>query len=250
MRNALLHKTPFSARLFCRIDSRSDRGTLAISLFTATLLVGVRDPGLSYKHRGITEKKMAKCAICTVKKGKRPCPATDGVVCSTCCGEFRSQEKCGTCSFFSNAALARNYSKVPHFGTETMANDLSLQNYAESVESTLCEIDRQHQHFTDKHVLKILELLMDRYFFGDAISVYETTLEEDGVAMVDRAFNTFSDLTDEVKTKIIAAIYRSVKRRSFGNREYLNFVSRFAGAMDPSGPQRDLPDSLKKLLQR
>jgi hypothetical protein len=193
---------------------------------------------------------MAKCAMCIVKKGKRPCPATDGVVCSTCCGEFRSQEKCGACSFFSNAALARNYSKVPHFGTETMTNDLSLQNYAESVESTLCEIDRQHQHFTDKHVLKILELLMDRYFFGDAISVYETRLEEDGVAMVDRAFNTFSDLTDEVKTKIIAAIYRSVKRRTLGNREYLNFVSRFTAAKDPSGPQRNLLGSLKKLLQR
>ena len=194
---------------------------------------------------------MAKCAMCTVKKGKRPCPATDGVVCSTCCGEFRSQEKCGTCSFFSNADLSRNYSKVPRFGTETMANDLSLQNYAESVESTLCEIDRQHQHFTDKHVLKILELLMDRYFFGDAaISVYETTLEADGVAMVDRVFNTFSDLTDEVKTKIIAAIYRSVQRRTLGNREYLNFVGQFTAAKDPSGPQRNLLGSLKKLLQR
>lgn len=32
---------------------------------------------------------MSKCAHCHERKGKRPCPALDGMICSQCCGEYR-----------------------------------------------------------------------------------------------------------------------------------------------------------------
>lgn len=32
---------------------------------------------------------MSKCAYCHERKGKRPCPALDGQICSQCCGEHR-----------------------------------------------------------------------------------------------------------------------------------------------------------------
>ena len=35
---------------------------------------------------------MAKCAYCGNRKGKRPCPALDGSICTLCCGEHRTIE--------------------------------------------------------------------------------------------------------------------------------------------------------------
>lgn len=32
---------------------------------------------------------MSQCAYCTQRKGKRPCPALSGLICSQCCGEHR-----------------------------------------------------------------------------------------------------------------------------------------------------------------
>ena len=32
---------------------------------------------------------MSQCAYCTQRKGKRPCPAMAGLICSQCCGEHR-----------------------------------------------------------------------------------------------------------------------------------------------------------------
>ena len=32
---------------------------------------------------------MSQCAYCTQRKGKRPCPALAGLICSQCCGEHR-----------------------------------------------------------------------------------------------------------------------------------------------------------------
>jgi hypothetical protein len=32
---------------------------------------------------------MSQCAYCTQRKGKRPCPALGGLICSQCCGEHR-----------------------------------------------------------------------------------------------------------------------------------------------------------------
>ncbi len=32
---------------------------------------------------------MSQCAYCHARKGKRPCPALDGTICSACCGEHR-----------------------------------------------------------------------------------------------------------------------------------------------------------------
>ena len=38
---------------------------------------------------GRARKKMSQCAYCTQRKGKRPCPALAGLICSQCCGEHR-----------------------------------------------------------------------------------------------------------------------------------------------------------------
>ena len=35
---------------------------------------------------------MAKCSKCSSRKGKRPCPALAGNICSTCCGEHRQRD--------------------------------------------------------------------------------------------------------------------------------------------------------------
>ena len=32
---------------------------------------------------------MSQCVYCTQRKGKRPCPAVAGLICSQCCGEYR-----------------------------------------------------------------------------------------------------------------------------------------------------------------
>lgn len=110
---------------------------------------------------------MAKCTVCNSRKGKRKCKATETIVCSLCCGESRTEEKCSGCSFSKSAAATRNYRSVPYYSTQEMADESELESIADVVELSLCQIWlNDHQRVDDRTVGGISYLQFVSQFTG------------------------------------------------------------------------------------
>ena len=174
---------------------------------------------------------MAKCLICNSRKGKRKCIVQEGLICSLCCGESRSVDKCEGCSYYKDMKLIRNYKKVPHFPVSQMSDDIDLQDSANVIESAICQFDdEQNGILTDKNIIRIVELLLNRYHFKDEDLTIENKLEENGFILIDRAIKEdLSLLSSEELTKLLGTIYRSIRRHHVGNREYIDFIYKHVG---------------------
>ena len=174
---------------------------------------------------------MAQCTVCNARKGKRKCKATDTFICSLCCGESRTEAKCAGCSFFKAAAISRNYRSVPYYSTQEMADNPDLESIASVLEFLLCQIwVNDDQYVDDRTAARLVELMIDRYHFNDDKPRTDTPVLEEG-------FRFFSQNTDkklshippEQLVKVLAAVYRSIQRRTIGGTSYLQFVSEFTG---------------------
>jgi len=129
---------------------------------------------------------------------------TGTFICSLCCGESRDKEKCEGCSFAQASLATRNYKDVPYFSTQEMADSLALEDIARVIESGLCQVWRLDKaNVNDRTAARLVELMLDRYHFNDAEL----------------------PITDPV----LAAVYRSIHRRTMRGQGYLQFVSQFTG---------------------
>ncbi|MBI4648684.1 MAG: hypothetical protein HY738_19390 [Bacteroidia bacterium] len=166
----------------------------------------------------------AICPLCNSRKGKRECIVSDIYICSICCGETRTKEKCSGCSYYMGPG--RKYSDVPCFSVERMANDDSLLSPANLIESSICEFDDiENRNIRDDIIIKILELLMDKYYFKDKDIIFKGGLEEKGFTLIDKNItDELKNLSGEEISKFIMTIYRSVRRRTNGRREFLDFI--------------------------
>ena len=185
---------------------------------------------------------MAKCTLCKSRKGKRKCLITGTFICSLCCAESRNIDQCEGCSFYKDPQLNRSYGKVPSFPLKMMENHQELQDNANAIESAICHFDKnQDADINDSVVLRIVELLMDKYFFNDKVLNFGSRLEQDGFYSVDECLKEdLEDLPAEELIKIIGTIYRSVKRHTKGGREYLDFIHKYVGIRLGKG-MRTLP---------
>ena len=174
---------------------------------------------------------MAKCSICNRRKGKRKCKVDKTMVCSLCCGQSREPAKCTGCSFYKDVLASRNYRKIPYYEVGQMAKSADLQNKSEMIESLFCRIDLDNQgRLTDKNVAMLLELYFDKYHFQDAELVFgEPFIKEAFGKMVEVIDQDLLDIRDSELVKIVAAIYRSMQRRTAGGREYLQFIQQCVG---------------------
>lgn len=175
---------------------------------------------------------MAKCPICNSRKGKRKCVAQEGFICSLCCGETRSFEKCEGCSYFKDPKSIRNYKKVPYYPVSQISNDMNLQDQANVIESAICQFDdEQNGNLNDDFIAKIVEFLLNRYHFKDDKLAFSNNLEENGFMSVDRAIKEdLSSLQPEEITKLLGTIYRSINRHTVNSREYLDFIHQHVGS--------------------
>lgn len=173
---------------------------------------------------------MAICSICNARKGKRKC-LKGGVVCSQCCGETRAPETCTGCSFFDGATKKKNYRAVPYFETAELSNSVVFEHIARVIESTLCFFDvREEGQFTDKTAMRLVELLLDVHHFKEA----QPEIENDALAtmfaemrrIIARDLQT---VAEEDLVKALAAVYRSIQRRTNGGQAYLMFIRRYVG---------------------
>ncbi len=180
---------------------------------------------------------MAKCSICSTRKGKRKCKINETFICSLCCGQTRNTATCEDCSFIKNATQNRNYRKVPYYETNQMSDSMELQDISNSVESILCGFAVQYnEQFNDKTAIRLLELFFNKYYFKDLELKFGTTDEKEQfneiVAIVEQEL---SSIPKDQWIKTIASIYRSIQRRTNGGREYLQFAQQYVGARIASG---------------
>ena len=174
---------------------------------------------------------MAKCSLCNARKGKRKCLATNCFVCSLCCGAFRSREKCDGCSYYRDPKSGRNYTKVPHFGLQMMADNTELQDKANVIESSMCQFDeQQNEHIDDNIAARLTELLIDKYYFNDQELNFRSPLEENGFDLIDQAISKeLEEISTEELSQILGTIHRSIKRHTKGHREYVDFIHQHVG---------------------
>lgn len=180
---------------------------------------------------------MAKCTICKSRKGKRKCKVDDTFICSLCCGQSRNQDKCTDCSFYKNSASQRNYRKVPFYEIAQMSASIELEDIGNVIESTLCNMALEGRElFQDKDAIKLIELFFDKYHFKDnELQFADTAQKTNFHKIIEVCQQDLASTPQEELVKVMAAVYRSIRRRTNGHREYLQFAQQYVGARVASG---------------
>lgn len=174
---------------------------------------------------------MAKCVICKSRKGKRQCQLKNDFICSLCCGENREKEICHVCIYYRDSSSKRKYDDIPMYNPKVISNNNDLIEYAMVIESALCAFD-QMQKTSDPIILKILEKLMDDFYFNEDFHKIQNQddIASKGYLHLKIAIEkNLSHLPADTIVKLIHGIYYVAKRRSNGNREYLDFIHQFIG---------------------
>jgi beta-phosphoglucomutase-like phosphatase (HAD superfamily) len=147
--------------------------------------------------------------------------------------------------------LSRNYGKVPCIPLDEMAQSFRWQRNTETIEAAVSRFDRQENRtITDRQVSGILESLLNTYFFNDATVTCQTGREQKGFALIDEAIREeLADLDRQDIATALGTVYRSVRRRTAGNREYLDFIRQFVYD-EKEKNFRPLPESFINNLAR
>ena len=117
------------------------------------------------------------------------------------------------------------------YSLQMMEDRQDLQDYANAIESALCAFDHSlGNQVNDDTVLKILELLLDTYYFKENNITSNDEIVDNGFAFVSaKVKEDLCEISEEVITKIIRTIYFVAKRRTKGQREYLDFIHQYVG---------------------
>ncbi len=175
---------------------------------------------------------MAKCPMCHSRNGKRKCLNTDSFVCSECCGETRNEDNCSTCSFYQQPEIKNIYSHIPRYTPKQMAASMDLQECSNTIEGAFCAFDSEMGYtLQDGVLIKILELLLDKYHFKETITYFEKDkLVEKGFLHTLQAIKEdLPTVPEEKLAKVVGVLYFVAKRRSEGRREYLTTIRELVG---------------------
>ncbi len=86
------------------------------------------------------------------------------------------------------------------------------------------------ESFQDKDAIKLIELFFDKYHFKDNdLQFTDTTQEKNFYKTIEVCQQDLATTPQDELLKVMAAIYRSIQRRTNGNREYLQFVQQYVG---------------------
>jgi hypothetical protein len=178
---------------------------------------------------------MAKCAICNSRKGKRKCLIADGLICSLCCGNTRTEEACSKCVFYQKPK--RKYDEVPRYSVSEMDGNMELESYGNSIEGALCAYDIENEgRLNDSDAIRIMELLIDKYHFRDQKIDHDYQIIMNGVNYVDKSIKEdLKDVEDQEIVKILGVIRFVAKRRTKIGREYMTVIHQYVGQRIGSG---------------
>lgn len=178
---------------------------------------------------------MAKCPICNSRKGKRKCLIADGLICSLCCGNTRTEEACSECVFYQKPK--KKYNEVPAYSVFEMDGNMELESYGNSIEGALCAYDIENEgKLNDSDAIRIIELLIDKYHFQDQEVEQEHQTIVNGFNYVDKSIREdLKDVENEKIVKVLGVIRFVAKRRTKTGREYMNVIHQYVGQRVGSG---------------
>jgi hypothetical protein len=112
----------------------------------------------------------------------------DGYVCTLCCGKTRKAEACQGCSFYKEPELPPKYDKVPAYTVRQMNNSMDLQAWSNAIEGAIGAFDRDTgRTINDDVPIRIMELLLDNYYFKEEVLAFDNELIEKGFYQVNQA---------------------------------------------------------------
>lgn len=172
---------------------------------------------------------MAKCTVCNTRKAKRTCVITHTMICPACCGVTRSKQSCGDCQFYR--IPKRKYNEVPSYTPLEMQNDMDLQDYANAIEGSLVSFDLSTEGtIRDDLPIRVIELLLDTYYFHDETLDFNDELTEHAYHYVKEIIETdLPDIPTDTMIKVLGAIRFVAARRTMGGREYLDIIHQYVG---------------------
>jgi hypothetical protein len=178
---------------------------------------------------------MAKCLICNSRKGKRQCLIADGLICSLCCGNTRTEATCSKCVFYQKPK--RRYEEVPRYSVSEMDGNMDLQSYGNAIEGALCAYDIETEgKLNDSDAIRIIELLIDKYHFQDQKMDDDHQIIVNGVDFVDKSIKEdFKDVEDQEVVRVLGVIRFVAKRRTRIGREYMTVIHQYVGQRIGSG---------------
>jgi len=180
---------------------------------------------------------MAKCPVCNSRKGTRKCQLAKDIVCSLCCGETRNKEECEGCVYFKENVPVKKYNEIKRYSPQDMEASFQLQEYSDAIEGGLCAFDnKMGNKIKDDVAIKILELLLDKYYFKDANIQISDQLLEQGFNQVKEAIETdLRNIPEEELIKVLATIRFVAKRRAKGGRDYFSIIHQYVGELAGKG---------------
>ena len=119
-----------------------------------------------------------------------------------------------------------------------------MQEYSNAVEGGLCAFDNETgNQVKDDVAIRILESLLDRYYFKEEIFEFSDSIIEQGFNELKSVIETdLKKVSEEEIIKILAVIRFVAKRRSRGGRDYFSIIHNYVGERVGEG-MRILPKS-------
>jgi hypothetical protein len=118
-----------------------------------------------------------------------------------------------------------------------MESDFDLQSYADSIEGALCLWDHSHEmSLGDASAIRVIEMLLDKYYYNDSGTPCPDGLLEEGFNMVTQAISEdLASVPADTLIKILGVIHFVACRRSRGGREYLDVLQQYVGLRVDTG---------------
>jgi len=112
-----------------------------------------------------------------------------------------------------------------------MEKDTELADYANVIEGALCSYDTKLENeLKDKDVIKILELLLDKYHFLDQKTEIDDQLLMSGFNYVEKTITKdLPDIEKEILVKTLGVIRFVANRRTKYGREYMTIIHQYVG---------------------
>lgn len=185
---------------------------------------------------------MAKCFLCTTKKGKRYCSPLDRVICPECCGTNRLKKiDCNNnCTYLSNVEyhnkkieekeFSELMSQVPHGQYDDIFQNPAVAFMAYEIESCVCDIySNGNIRITDTNVYEAYKNVYIIHFKGERVN--EDQLDELTKEMLKLYDKNISIWRFNMEEKMIGQTFLrlmlSVKNMSggrMGEFGYLNYL--------------------------
>ncbi len=177
-----------------------------------------------------------KCLSCNEIKGKRKCPALNGLICSICCGTKRLKEiNCPSECGYLEMGLANQNSKeiskainltFPSESHDIFKNEKVVKELAMPFENFMAENFYEDESINDTHINEVLSKIYLCMINKENVLKADNEFEQKLIDGYHLIFNK-SELSEDLKSKLILRLLMSIKQMSggiLGNKNYLRFI--------------------------